>query len=115
MISIRVFNNRPAKSFKLRAQVAQWQNLIHVTVYLTTIVIHGGNKIVNFIGGSVHHCFPNLAFFNLAVAQVLLTAADLVSRILPSEQELKLGVVTALVGAPLFALVAWRASRSWRS
>ncbi|RYF88876.1 MAG: iron ABC transporter permease, partial [Caulobacteraceae bacterium] len=46
---------------------------------------------------------------------ILLTAADLISRVLPSEQELKLGVVTALVGAPLFALVAWRASRSWRS
>jgi ABC-type enterobactin transport system permease subunit len=46
---------------------------------------------------------------------VLLTAADLVSRMLPTEQELKLGVVTALFGAPVFALVAWRAARSWRT
>ena len=30
-------------------------------------------------------------------------------------EELKLGVVTALFGAPLFALVAWRAARSWRT
>lgn len=44
----------------------------------------------------------------------LLVAADLASRLLPTEAELKLGVVTALVGAPLFALVAWRAARSWR-
>lgn len=45
----------------------------------------------------------------------LLVLADLVARVIPTEQELKLGVVTALFGAPLFALVAWRAARSWRA
>jgi iron complex transport system permease protein len=45
----------------------------------------------------------------------LLTLADLLARVIPSEEELRLGVVTALFGAPLFALVAWRAARSWRS
>jgi iron complex transport system permease protein len=45
---------------------------------------------------------------------VLLTLADLASRLIPTEQPLRLGVVTALVGAPLFALIAWRAARSWR-
>ena len=46
---------------------------------------------------------------------VLLVLADLIGRVLPTETELKLGVVTALFGAPLFALAAWRASRAWRS
>lgn len=45
----------------------------------------------------------------------LLVLADLASRLIPTEQELKLGVVTALFGAPVFALVAWRAARSWRA
>jgi len=45
---------------------------------------------------------------------MLLVAADLAARVIPSDEELKLGVVTALFGAPLFALVAWRAARSWR-
>ncbi len=45
---------------------------------------------------------------------VLLVAADLAARLIPTAEELKLGVVTALFGAPLFALVAWHASRSWR-
>jgi iron complex transport system permease protein len=44
----------------------------------------------------------------------LLVAADLVGRLLPTEVELKLGVVTALFGAPLFAFIAVRAARSWR-
>lgn len=45
---------------------------------------------------------------------LMLTLADLAARVIPTDEELKLGVVTALVGAPLFALVAWRAARSWR-
>ena len=45
---------------------------------------------------------------------ILLVGADLASRLLPTDEELRLGVVTALVGSPLFALIAWRASRSWR-
>jgi iron complex transport system permease protein len=43
----------------------------------------------------------------------LVVAADLVGRLVPTEIELKLGVLTALFGAPLFALIAWRAARSW--
>ncbi|MDB5459944.1 MAG: transport system permease protein [Caulobacteraceae bacterium] len=47
---------------------------------------------------------------------VLLVLADLIGRLIPTEAllELKLGVVTALFGAPVFALIAWRAARSWR-
>ncbi|HEY2481066.1 MAG TPA: iron ABC transporter permease [Caulobacteraceae bacterium] len=46
---------------------------------------------------------------------LLLVLADLAARMIPTEQELRLGVVTALFGAPLFAALAWRASRSWRA
>ncbi len=46
---------------------------------------------------------------------ILLVLADVIGRLLPTETELKLGVVTALFGAPLFALTAWRAARAWRS
>lgn len=46
---------------------------------------------------------------------VLVVLADLIGRMIPTEAELKLGVVTALFGAPMFALIAWRASRSWRA
>jgi iron complex transport system permease protein len=46
---------------------------------------------------------------------LMLVVADLAARVIPTDQELKLGVLTALVGAPLFALIAWRAARSWRS
>jgi iron complex transport system permease protein len=43
----------------------------------------------------------------LAGAAILL-AADLLIRLLPTGTELRLGVVAALAGAPLFMLIAWR-------
>ncbi|WP_397401201.1 FecCD family ABC transporter permease [Phenylobacterium sp.] len=45
---------------------------------------------------------------------VLLALADIAARVIPTDVELKLGVMTALFGAPLFATIAWRAARSWR-
>ena len=45
---------------------------------------------------------------------LMLVLADLAARLMPTDQELKLGVFTAMVGAPLFALIAWRAAREWR-
>jgi iron complex transport system permease protein len=45
---------------------------------------------------------------------LMLVVADLSARLTPTDQELKLGVFTALIGAPLFALIAWRAAREWR-
>ncbi len=45
---------------------------------------------------------------------LMLILADLLARLTPTDQELKLGVFTALIGAPLFALIAWRAAREWR-
>ncbi len=45
---------------------------------------------------------------------VLLLAADLLVRLLPGGQELKLGVVTALVGAPVFLHLVWRTRRRMR-
>jgi iron complex transport system permease protein len=79
--------------------------------------------IIGFVGLAAPHLVrggadndPGRTLLPSAVmGGALVAAADLVSRIIPTESELKLGVVTALFGAPLFALVAWRASRSWRT
>ena len=45
---------------------------------------------------------------------LILVIADLATRVIPTDQELKLGVFTALIGAPLFAVIAWRAAKEWR-
>ena len=78
--------------------------------------------IVGFVGLAAPHLVragagadPGRVLFPSALAgAVLLAAADVAARVIPTDLELKLGVVTALFGAPLFALIAWRAARSWR-
>lgn len=78
--------------------------------------------IVGFVGLAAPHLVragsggdPGRVLLPSALAgAVLLAAADLAARLIPTDLELKLGVVTALFGAPLFALIAWRAARSWR-
>ena len=78
--------------------------------------------VIGFVGLAAPHLVrrawredPGAILLPSALAgAVLLTAADLGARVIPTEVPLKLGVVTALAGAPLFALIAWRAARSWR-
>lgn len=79
--------------------------------------------VIGFVGLAAPHVVralvkddPRRILWPSALAgALLLVLADLAARLIPTEQELKLGVVTALFGAPAFAVLAWRASRSWRS
>jgi iron complex transport system permease protein len=79
--------------------------------------------VIGFVGLAAPHLVrgavsddPARTLVPSAIAgAILLTLADLLARVIPSAEELRLGVVTALFGAPLFALVAWRAARSWRA
>lgn len=78
--------------------------------------------IVGFVGLAAPHLVragagadPGRVLVPSALAGAgLLVAADLAARLIPTDLELKLGVVTALFGGPLFALIAWSAARSWR-
>jgi len=46
---------------------------------------------------------------------VLLLAADITVRLLPTQQELKIGVLTALLGAPFFLHLILKSKREWAS
>ncbi|PHS71699.1 MAG: ABC transporter permease [Cycloclasticus sp.] len=46
---------------------------------------------------------------------VLLLAADMTVRLLPTQQELKIGVLTALLGAPFFLHLILKSKREWAS
>jgi iron complex transport system permease protein len=78
--------------------------------------------IVGFVGLVAPHVVraaagadPGRILFPSALAgAVMLAAADILARVVPTDVELRLGVVTGLVGAPVFAAIAWRAARSWR-
>ncbi|HEY0103258.1 MAG TPA: iron ABC transporter permease [Brevundimonas sp.] len=78
--------------------------------------------VIGFVGLAAPHLVraavrgdPGRLLLPSSLAGALMLAmADLLTRVTPTDQELKLGVFTALVGAPLFAMIAWRAAREWR-
>ena len=43
----------------------------------------------------------------------LVCLADIAVRLLPAGRELNLGVLTALLGAPLFIALVWQERRQW--
>lgn len=78
--------------------------------------------VIGFVGIAAPHLVrrvagedPRAILLPSALAgAVLIAAADVLVRLVPADQPLKLGVIAAIVGAPLFGLAAWRAARSWR-
>ena len=44
---------------------------------------------------------------------VMVLVADGLVRLVPASGDIRLGVLTSLIGAPLFAVIAWKSARSW--
>lgn len=76
--------------------------------FIGLIVPHLLRPFVGFKPGSL------LVISGLAGA-VLLLAADITVRLLPTQAELKIGVLTALIGAPFFLHLILKARREWAS
>jgi iron complex transport system permease protein len=97
------------------AAVAGAALLTGASVEIAGVIGFVGLAAPHLVRGSVSDDPARTLAPSALAGAVLLVLADLAARVIPSEEELRLGVVTALFGAPFFALIAWRASRSWRS
>jgi iron complex transport system permease protein len=97
------------------AAIAGAALLTGASVSLAGVIGFVGLAAPHLVRGSVNDDPVRTLVPSALAGAILLALADLAARLIPSEQELRLGVVTALFGAPLFALVAWRAARSWRA
>ena len=97
------------------AAVAGAALLTGAAVAMSGVIGFVGLAAPHLVRGGVRHDPARILGPSAMAGAALLVAADLIGRMLPTEVELKLGVVTALFGAPMFALVAWRAARSWRA
>lgn len=62
----------------------------------------------------VQHRPDRLLLPSALLGAVLVGLADITVRLLPPGQELKLGVLTSLIGAPLFIRLVWQERRQWR-
>jgi len=77
---------------------------------------------VGFVGLIVPHLLrrwvshrPDRLLLPSALAgATLVCMADILVRLMPAGQEVKLGVITALIGSPLFIWLIWKDRRTWQ-
>jgi len=61
----------------------------------------------------VRHRPDRLLIPSMLLGAILVCLADIIVRLLPAGQELKLGVLTSLLGAPLFLWLVWKERKQW--
>lgn len=106
-----------ARSLGLELKSLRRWVVVWVAVLTASAVALGGNLI--FVGLVVPHMlrpFVGVEHRGLLVASALggavfVIGADLVTRVMPAGMDLPLGVVTSLVGAPLFLTILVRSQR----
>ena len=103
-----------AQAMGANVGAVRWWSAIWVSVLVAGAVSVGGN--VGFVGLVVPHMlrpFAGTKHQRLIPAAALgggafLVSCDVVARLIPSRSEMPLGVVTGLIGAPLFLLLLIR-------
>ncbi len=91
--------------------------LLTASLMVSLTVCHSG--LIGFVGLTVPHILRLLlgSDHRILIPACILTGAsylvlcDLLSRSLPSQGEMSVGIVTALIGAPLFIGLLWRGRR----
>ena len=91
--------------------------LLTASLMVSLTVCHSG--LIGFVGLTIPHILRLLlgSDHRILIPACILTGAsylilcDLLSRSLPSQGEMSVGIVTALVGAPLFIGLLWRGRR----
>ncbi|OUZ07586.1 iron ABC transporter permease [Aeromicrobium sp. PE09-221] len=112
------FGEVAASALGVSVSVFRWIVLAGTALVVAALVSFSG--AIGFVGLVVPHVMrlvlgPRHSILLPASAlggAVLLVWADLIARSIVPGQELPVGIVTALVGAPLFGYLLWRGARS---
>lgn len=111
------FGDSSASSLGIHVPAARWGLLGAVALLTGALVSVSGS--IGFVGLILPHAVKTLGGMRhrvvLPVAALagatFLVWADTIARTVVSPRELPVGIVTAAVGAPLFALILWRGRR----
>lgn len=106
-----------AAALGLHVQRSTWV-LLSITTFMVSLVVSQAG-LVGFVGLVVPHFFRLLIGPDhriLAPACIFgggayLVLCDLLARSLPASGEMPVGVITAMIGAPLFIFMMWRAGK----
>jgi iron complex transport system permease protein len=108
-----------AQSMGLKVASGTRQIILATALLVGSAVAIAGN--IGFVGLVIPHLIRPLVRYRpdrllmpsaLAGASVV-CAADILVRLLPPERELKLGVLTSIVGAPFFIYLVWKERQRW--
>ncbi len=72
-----------------------------------------GLMVPHIVRPWVGHRPDKLLMPSMLMGAILVCVADIIVRLLPAGQELKLGVLTSLIGAPLFIWLVWKERKQW--
>ena len=106
-----------AASLGVDLKVLRWRVVVGTALAVGAATAVTG--AIGFIGllaphlvrGAVGHSPRRTLLPAALMGALLLLVADLVARLLPLAQELKLGVLTGLIGSPFFLWLVWRMQR----
>lgn len=116
-LNLLVTGEESAAALGLNLQRVTWVLLGTTTLMVSIVVSQSG--LVGFVGLVVPHFFRLLYgpdHRTLVPSCILgggayLVLCDLLARSLPAAGEMPVGVITALIGAPLFVFMLWRSGR----
>lgn len=112
------FGDASASSLGVRVERVRWVLMIATALLTASLVAHTG--AIGFVGLVVPHvvrlvCGPlhlRLLPLSALAGAILMVGADTAARSVVDGQEIPIGVVTAVIGAPVFAVLLRRESRS---
>jgi len=74
-----------------------------------------GLVVPHLLRGWVKHRPDRLLVPSSLLGAILVCLADLLVRQIPPDREIKLGVITALLGSPFFLWLVWKERKTWHS
>ena len=88
--------------------------LVGASVAIAGSIGFVGLLVPHLVRPLVAHRPDRLLLPSAAAGATLVCLADLCVRLLPPGREIKLGVITSLLGAPLFIWLVWKERQRWR-
>ncbi|MDX2051164.1 MAG: iron ABC transporter permease [Polyangiaceae bacterium] len=116
-LDILLSGDEEARSLGVNVKQTRFWCIVWTSVLTSAAVGLGGN--VGFVGLVVPHALRpfvgvrhrRLMFCSVILGGAFLVLCDVVARVLPTRSEVPLGVVTGIVGAPMFLLLLSRTRR----
>lgn len=116
-LNLLLLGEEGAATMGIDPRVIRVSAMVITTLMVSLVVSQSG--LIGFVGLVVPHVFRLLLGADhrvLVPACILgggsyLVICDMLARIIPAQGEMPVGIVTAMIGAPLFVVLLWRAKR----